>query len=200
MAPVYADHPFTCIPTPVFANKQKGITSDMFDEIASEMAIVHNIMVVGLNAIYLQAPHVKPADEKGFLNLVRNWYELLHHHHSDEEASFFPIVEAMTGETGIMEVNVGQHHAFHEPLEAFHARFEAFAAGQEKYDGKKLVKLIDAFGPLLVQHLAEEIPTLLGLRKYGAEKMAGLHEKFQEQGERIMVRYDVRQDAIRVRS
>lgn len=159
MAPVYADHPFTPIPTPVLTNKQNGVASDMFDQLASEMALVHNMLVLGLNAIYLQAPHIKPADEKGFLNLIRIWYGMLHHHHSDEETSFFPIVEDMVGEKGIMDANVEQHHAFHEPLHAFHACFEAFAAGEEKYDGNRLVELIDAFGPVLVQHLADEIPT-----------------------------------------
>lgn len=193
MAPVYADHPFTPIPTPVFANKQNGITSDMFDQLASEMALVHNMLVLGLNAIYLQAPHVKPADKKGFLNFIDIWYKLLHHHHTDEEQSFFPIVENMVGEKGIMDANVEQHHVFLEPLEAFHACYEAFVSGKEKYDGGKLVRLIDAFGPTLVQHLGDEIPTLQGLKKYGAEKMADLPKKFEEQGEKTMVRDNLSQ-------
>ncbi len=196
MAPVYADHPFAPIPTPVLSNKQNGVTSDMFDEIASEMAIVHNMIVLGLNAIYLQAPHIKPADEKGFLNLIRIWYELLHRHHSDEEENFFPFVEALAGVKGIMNANVEQHHAFHKPLEAFHACFEAFAAGTDRYDGNKLVGLIDAFGMMLTQHLADEIPTLQGLKEYGADKMADLPKRFGEQGEKTMVRGAVQQDAL----
>lgn len=64
MASVYADHPFTPIPTPVFANKQNGITSDMFDQLASELALVHNMLVLGLNAIYHQALYIKPPTRK----------------------------------------------------------------------------------------------------------------------------------------
>ncbi|OIW24587.1 hemerythrin HHE cation binding domain-containing protein [Coniochaeta ligniaria NRRL 30616] len=188
MAPIYADHPFPLINSPEFANKQNGVPTDLFDHCASEMACVHNLMVRGLNAIYLQAPHIKPADEKAFVNFIRIWHQLLHAHHSGEEDHFFPILEAMAGEKGMMEANVEQHHAFHDPLHAFHEYIEAVAAGKDKYDGQKIVGLIDAFGPMLMQHLADEIPTIQGLRKYG-DKMADLQKKFDDEGEENMKKF-----------
>lgn len=188
MAPTYADHPFAVIPSPEYANRQAGTSTDIFDKCASQMACLHNMMVRGLNAIYLQAPHIAPADERNFLNFIRVWYELLRMHHAGEEAKFFPDIEAMAGEKGVMEANVEQHHAFHEPLEAFGLYTDACVAGKDAYDGRKLVGLIDAFGPTLMEHLADEIPTIQGLRKYGPEKMADLPRKFDEEGERAMVR------------
>lgn len=187
MAPVYADHPFPLIKSPEFTNKQNGTETDMFDHCASEMACVHNLLIRGLNAIYLQALYIKPADEKSFVNYILTFSALLHAHHTGEEVDFFPTVEAMAGEKGMMEANVEQHHAFHDPLEAFDQYIKAIAAGQDKYDGKKVVGLIDAFGPALMQHLADEIPTIQGLRKYG-DKMADLQKKFDEEGEKNMVR------------
>ncbi|KAH8903565.1 hemerythrin HHE cation binding domain-containing protein [Coniochaeta sp. PMI_546] len=185
MAPVYADHPFPLIKSPEFTNKQNGTKTDIFDHCASEMACVHNLLIRGLNAIYLQALYIKPADEKSFVNYILTFSALLHAHHTGEEVDFFPTVEAMAGEKGMMEANVEQHHAFHDPLEAFDQYIQAIAAGQDKYDGKKVVGLIDAFGPALMQHLADEIPTIQGLRKYG-DKMADLQKKFDEEGEKNM--------------
>lgn len=189
MSTVYADHPFPLIKTPEYANKINGTKTDLFDHCASEMACVHNLMVRGLNAIYLQAPHIKPADEKGFVHYISLWNQLLHAHHSGEEDEFFPDIEAMAGEKGMMEANVEQHHAFHEPLHAFEGYIEAITAGKDKYDGRKVISLIDAFGPTLMQHLADEIPTIQGLRKYG-DKMADLQKRFDEEGEKNMVRKD----------
>lgn len=75
----------------------------------------------------------------------------------------------MVGEKGIMDANVEQHHVLLAPLEAFQACYEAFVTGKEKYDGDKLVRLIDAFGPTLVQHLGDEISTLQGLSSWRRE-------------------------------
>ena len=189
MAPVYADHPFPLIPSPKYANAKAGIPTDLFDRCASEMACVHNLMVRGLNAIYLQAPHITPADEAGFLHFAAIWYDLLHTHHTGEEVEFFPMLEAMAGEKGIMEANVEQHHAFHDAFEAFAGYVAACTAGKERYDGGKIVEMIDAFGPALMRHLADEIPTIQGLRKYGIEAMKDLPKKFDEEGEKNMVSF-----------
>ncbi len=106
MAPIYADHPFSLIPTPNFSLKDSKTTPDVFDELASEMALVHNIVIRGLNSIYLQAPHIKPVDEKSFCRYIACWYTLLHGHHHGEETMFFPAVEEMTGVKGIMDTTL----------------------------------------------------------------------------------------------
>ncbi|KAK4120480.1 hypothetical protein N657DRAFT_692966 [Parathielavia appendiculata] len=186
MAPVYADHPFPVIPTPVFLAKSKNEEPDMFDELASEMVHVHNMMIRGLNSIYLQAPHIKSADEKGFCKYILLWHELLHGHHSGEEALFFPEVEKLTGVKGIMETNVEQHKAFHDGIGRFKAYAQSVIAGGQKYEGSKVVAMINEFGPALIQHLTDEIPTVLGLRQYGKDRLAGLPKVFDQEGEQAM--------------
>ncbi|KAK3385611.1 hemerythrin HHE cation binding domain-containing protein [Podospora didyma] len=132
------------------------------------------MMTRGLNSIYLQAPHIKPEDEKAFCKYVLCWHLFLDLHHSSEEADFFPMIEQMAGETGIMAANVEQHYAFDDGLEKFGAYFRDVQAGKEKYDGKKVGALINSFGEILTQHLHSEIPTLVSLKRFGPEKMNGL--------------------------
>lgn len=188
MAPTYADHPFSLIPSPAYSNKQAGTKTDLFDHCASLMATVHNLIVRGLNALYLQAPNVAPADEPYFLNFAGVWYELLHAHHLCEEQHFFRKVDAMAGEKDTMEANVEQHDAFRGQLEEFGAYIDACVTGKAKYDGKKLLAIVDSFGPALMRHLADEIPSIQELRKYGVEKMATLEKALNEDGQQAMVR------------
>ncbi|KAK0712359.1 hemerythrin HHE cation binding domain-containing protein [Lasiosphaeria miniovina] len=187
-AAVYADHPFSLIPTPTYKLKQENpdYKPDLFDDTASEMALVHNMMIRGLNAIYLQAQHIKQSEQKDFCKFIINWHLLLHLHHGNEEDQIFPIIEKMAGVTGIMEVNVEQHHAFHDPLDKFIAYTNDVIAGKQKYDGAVVVASIDEFGPLLVTHLADEIPTLLALRQYGLEKMKGMPALLSQAAEHAM--------------
>lgn len=151
------------------------------------MACVHNMVARGLNAIYLQAPHIQAKDAKAFCTFITHWYNLLHLHHAGEEEDFFPTIEKMAGEKGIMEHNVDQHHAFLGGFEALGSYAKACAAGDQKYDGRKVVEMIDGFGSELSQHLADEIPTIEGLRRFGEEKMAGLTAVLDREGERNQV-------------
>ncbi|CAK7210093.1 hypothetical protein SCUCBS95973_000675 [Sporothrix curviconia] len=168
MAPVYADHPFSLIPDP----RPEGVNTvdDMFDDVATEMACVHNCLIRGINAIYLQAPHIQPADQKAFLNFASLWGKMISLHHTEEEAIFFPGIEKIAGEPGIMSGNVEQHHLFHDGLEQFVAYVQACLEGKEAYDGKALVGIIDSFGAVLTEHLVDEIKVLMDLRKYGTEQ------------------------------
>ncbi|CAK7210957.1 hypothetical protein SEUCBS140593_001005 [Sporothrix eucalyptigena] len=168
MAPVYADHPFKLIPDP--RPEGEKTQNDMFDDVATEMTCVHNCFIRGINAVCLQAPYVKPAETKAFLNYAQLWSKMLHMHHKEEEAIFFPGVEKIAGEEGIMAANVEQHHAFHEGLERYEAYIQACLENKEQFNGKVLVEIIDTFGAILTQHLTEEITTLMDLRKYGTEQ------------------------------
>ena len=159
----------------------------MFDKLASEMAHVHNMLIRGLNSIYLQAPHIKPADEKPFCKYIMGWYDLLHIHHDGEEAMFFPIVEKMTDTKGIMDTNIDQHKAFHDGVDELKGYAQGVIAERGRYSGTKLVSLVDGFGTSLVQHLADEIPTILSLRQYGEARMAGLAKEFDAEGDKAMV-------------
>lgn len=153
------------------------------------MSTVHNLLIRGLNSIYLQAPHIKPADEKHFCEYMKIWcLSVLTHHHEEEEL-FFPWVEKLTSVKGLMDKNLEQHHAFHVGLDVFDEYVKGVLAGKQKYDGAKVVELIDGFGAVLAQHLSDEIPTLLALKQY-ADVLTGansLPKKFDEMGKQAMV-------------
>lgn len=158
----------------------------MFDGLASDMTLVHNAIIRGLNSIYLQAPHIQPADEKGFCRYISSWCQFIAVHHSGEEQHFFPFVEEKTGIKGIMDANIGQHKTFHDGIEELEAYVGAVLADKEKYDGSRVVGAIDRFGAVLAQHLTDEITTILDLRPYG-DKLVELPELFDREGGRAMV-------------
>lgn len=151
------------------------------------MANAHNMMVRGLNAIYLQAPHIQPKDEKDFCTFITHWQKLITTHHRGEEELAFPKIEAMSGVKGLMDRNLEQHHAFHDGLAAMGTFATEVISGKTKYDGAKLIGIIDDFGPIVVQHLADEIPTISNLREYGDEKMGGLPKMMEEEGAKATV-------------
>ena len=61
------------------------------------MALLHNSALRGYNSIYLQAPHVKPADYADFIGYCLTWHKFVKHHHDDEEANLFPKVLKVLG-------------------------------------------------------------------------------------------------------
>lgn len=150
------------------------------------MACVHNMMIRGLNSIYRQAPHIKPQDVKSFLGYSACFYELITVHHAGEEDFLFPKIEEMSGDKGIMDHNVEQHHAFHNGIEKYNDYIKACLSGTETYDGAQLTAIIDDFGKILADHLRDEIPTLIGLAQYG-DKMDKLEKIFEEFSDRDTV-------------
>ena len=148
------------------------------------MCLAHNLLTRWLNSIYLQAPHVQtPTDKSDFIIYAQVWHESIHHHHSMEEAYFFPWIETYSGEKGIMDKNVEQHEAFHAGLAEFGEYVNKVTV--EEFDGMKLRGIVDRFGEKLVLHLREEIVTLMGLERFGGEKLrkswADLEVKVQEE-------------------
>ncbi|KAF1998945.1 hypothetical protein P154DRAFT_494699 [Amniculicola lignicola CBS 123094] len=130
--------------------------------IANEMAFAHNCMLRGLNAIYLQAPHIPPADVPDFLFFIKSWGEWIAHHHHMEETMMFPGFESIEGVAkGSLQGNVDQHHAFSGGLEAITAY--ATKTPAVEYSGIRVKGLCDAFGDALSEHLADEISTLLAM-------------------------------------
>lgn len=185
-ANVYADHPFTLLETPV-SKLPSGSESKSLERVASIMVLVHNIIFRGLNSIYLQAPHVTPADALAFAHYMHQWHRMLHEHHHGEETICFPAIERLTGEEGIMEVNVAQHREFGDGLAAFEKYTLECIADPTRFDGHRVIKIVDSFGDVLNQHLNEEISTLLALERFGEEKMAPLESIFGEEGKEVMV-------------
>ena len=135
---------------------------------ATEMALVHNIFIRVLNCIYLQALNVESEkDTSDFIIFTWSWVLTLHEHHRNEENIFFPMLEDYIGTKGAMEKNVEQHHAFEPGLNALETYVVAVKDGKEKYDGAKIIALIDSFGPVLAKHLTEEIVSFEELEKLG---------------------------------
>lgn len=131
------------------------------------MALVHNCIIRALNSIYIQAPHIQPRDYKSFVCYSVATFEALSAHHDGEEKYFFPELERMTGEKGIMDGNVKQHEAFHDGFEAWGNWIKNLKAGNGVFESRRCIELMDAFLIPLATHLADEIPTLLGLSKFG---------------------------------
>ncbi|KAG4432198.1 hypothetical protein IFR05_012321 [Cadophora sp. M221] len=165
----WADGPFPLMETP---RKKRGI-ADIKKETgairaATEMCLIHNVIIRVLNCIHLQAPNVKlEKDITDFTTFMHAFIILLHEHHSSEEKHAFPLLEADIGTPGIMEKNVAQHHAFYPGLDRFEDHVKLLREGKETFDGAKVQKLLDDFAPILVQHLSDEIGTFEELETFG---------------------------------
>lgn len=132
------------------------------------MIIVHNLLLRGINSIYLQCINVErdPAVVPDFVSYAETWGKTVHEHHDAEETLVFPEMEELAGEPGLMEANVAQHKAFHDGVGTYQAYLADVGAGKEKYDGQRLKAIIDSFMPVLRQHLSDEIDSLMALEKY----------------------------------
>lgn len=182
----WADTPYALLPMPGQPGAPTCANPDVLAT-CIEMANVHNLLLRGLNSIYLQAPHVtKPADIADLLFYTHAWTGTVHHHHSLEEKIFFPQMEVLAKEAGLegvtMEGNVEQHHAFERGLEETKKWVEEVRAGKQEYDGKKLVAYIDSFAPTLTQHLHDEIETLVKLDKCDGKKVKNALKETAEAG------------------
>ncbi|KAF2740761.1 hypothetical protein EJ04DRAFT_424222 [Polyplosphaeria fusca] len=172
--------PMHLIPSPL---ARTGATDD-FTVTATEMAMVHNCIIRAFNSIYIQAPHIPTRDQKSFIAYMMAAYQGLEAHHDGEETFFFPEIEKATGETGLMAANIQQHAAFHSGFHTWGAWLEALQRGATPYSGNACRELMDAFMDPLSVHLADEIPSLLALAKYG--DALPLRALSQAEGEKVM--------------
>jgi hemerythrin-like domain-containing protein len=140
------------------------------------MTNVHNALIRGLNAIYLQCTHVhSETDIHDFAFFVQAWGDSVHHHHHSEETAFFPAFEKIAKESGateeVMKENVEQHHRFDPGLTKTIDYVKDVLEKKQEYDSAKLKAMIDDFAPALIEHLGDEIKTLLALEPYDGPKM-----------------------------
>jgi len=149
---------------------QKGLPIRPSHHMAAEMLQVHNVLLRGMNSIYLQATGVEktasPGVVRDFVSYAGVWAQLVEEHHSTEETLVFPELEALLAAPGLMAGNVAQHRAFHAGLDAYDAYVRAVLAGTEAYDGVRFRAIIDGFMPALREHLSDEIDTLLRLQEH----------------------------------
>ncbi|KAJ6444369.1 hemerythrin HHE cation binding domain-containing protein [Purpureocillium lavendulum] len=137
---------------------------------AAEMCIVHNCLIRGINAIYVQCVNVATKgtdqDKIDFVGFARAWGTMIEEHHSIEETDVFPEINDLAGVPGLMDANVEEHAVFHDGLALFIAYLDKVKAGEEALDGGKLQGIINDFMPVLRDHLEHEITTLVELEKY----------------------------------
>ncbi|KAF4446861.1 hypothetical protein F53441_9565 [Fusarium austroafricanum] len=154
---------------------------------AAGMAVVHNLLIRGVNAIYLQAVNVAEKgtqkDKMDFCNFAWSWTVEITDHHNTEESMIFPQINEICGVPGLMDANINEHKLFHEGLDSFRGYLDKVRKEEEQLDGNKLREIIDSFMPVLRNHLENEIDTLVGLEKYADKCDWG--EWFEKKGAEI---------------
>ncbi|RFU27023.1 hypothetical protein B7463_g9300, partial [Scytalidium lignicola] len=169
MGKAWADGPFKLIETPNKARHEKGEEETGSSHAATEMALVHNVLIRVLNAFYLQAKNIDANNKKDvedFVGFMSSWSLTLHAHHDSEEEVAYPLLNKYIGIENYMEPNIDQHRAFGPGLQAFDEYLQSVKEGKEKYDVVKVQKLVDGFAPILVSHLTDEVNFISGLEKY----------------------------------
>ena len=165
------------------------------------MSTVHNGLIRGINACYNQCINVAAKgthkDKVDFANFAAQVAQILHEHHDMEEEQLFPQINVMAGVPGLMDGNVAEHLAFHEPFDKYEAYLTDVKTEKVELDGEHMRKLIDDFmGPLYI-HLVGEIDSLVALEKYGDD--IDWHTWFNGEVEKMNKGF-MKQSAFRVRS
>jgi hypothetical protein len=141
------------------------------------MRVYHNMLLRGLNSIYLQAANIPAGASSStaadFVGYAAAWARMLDLHHSHEERVIFPHLEGALSAPGLMAANVAQHRDFEAGLARLQKYLAAVAAaaGQRDeeettppaYNGAELRAVIEDLAPTLRTHLADEIVTLAAL-------------------------------------
>jgi hypothetical protein len=172
--------PMELIPTPYH---QTGATDD-FTAAASEMALVHNCIIRALNSIYMQAPHIPAAEHTNFVKYCMATYQGLTSHHHGEEKHFFPEIERLTGDKGLMEANVEQHKVFETSFVAWGDWLQLVDSHKTDFRPDMCLSLMDDFIPSLSTHLSDEIATLTSLSRYSG--MLDLRALMKAEAEKTM--------------
>jgi len=134
------------------------------------MTNVHNIIIRGLNSVYLQAPHVAAHDYKSFIGYSLGWHRVTDHHHYSEEEYFFKGLHEKIG-SEVMLASQAEHRKFHDGMGLYHSYLTSLAGKEDQFDSKKLLEIIDGFSGPLYTHLTNEIGALLDLEKLGQTKV-----------------------------
>ncbi|KAI1766088.1 hypothetical protein GGR53DRAFT_488050 [Hypoxylon sp. FL1150] len=180
----WADSPITLVTTPQFETKK----TDIFTTGATHMALLHNAILRGYNSVYQQAPHVKPTDKADFIGYALTWHKFVATHHDDEEATLFPKVEAVLGDTDIWAGTHKEHEAFLGGLAEFEKYLRSVETKPAEFSGEALVKIMDAFQEPFEQHFHSEIRTIANLAahpnapKPGSEEEAAASATFKSWG------------------
>ncbi|KAF8608153.1 hypothetical protein BDV93DRAFT_519217 [Ceratobasidium sp. AG-I] len=123
------------------------------------MAALHNILIRSFNSIIYHAPNVGPTDVPPFMKYCRSVSAFVHEHHATEEQLVFPFFESKLGK-GAMDANVTQHQDFLPQYNEWDQLCQDIQSGKSQYEAESFVTSLRKSTDLLVEHLADEIPTM----------------------------------------
>ncbi|KAH6682685.1 hypothetical protein B0J14DRAFT_555972 [Halenospora varia] len=141
------------------------------------MALLHNIILRGLNSILLIAPHIPspptstpsyslPQDVTDFLAYCQCFSTVLRSHHAAEESVYFPLLESMISVPkfkGTADKNHDEHESFLKGLRDFDTCVNGILEDKEEWKGEKLVRKVEGFAGDLHRHLVHEVEVLASL-------------------------------------
>ncbi|KAF8732650.1 hypothetical protein AX14_004095 [Amanita brunnescens Koide BX004] len=136
-----------------------GDWQNAYESQAINMGAAHNTFIQSINAIVKHAPNITENKIQPFLIFALTAISALHHHHHVEETFAFPRYEEKLGK-GAMQVNVEQHEQFLPKVEELEQYLKEVQEGKAKYDGKRIIDIVESFGDVMIQHLTEELATL----------------------------------------
>ncbi|RFU28670.1 hypothetical protein B7463_g7680, partial [Scytalidium lignicola] len=178
----WMDQPFDLIYT-TGVQSRTDIPRDHYAiTLARNMALGHNMILRGFNAIYNQCLSVTKgtAQAKDMLIFSQCMFSMLKSHHDMEEEHFFPLLENALEKPGLMAVNVQEHKDFEEALHQFQKY--VFDTGPTDFDGKGLQSLIEGFRLLLQKHLHSEIATMLDLHVADSKVLKNVWKRVAKEG------------------
>ncbi|KAF9485710.1 hypothetical protein BDN70DRAFT_974564 [Pholiota conissans] len=166
---IAADHegPYPCIPITCNFDLDFGDHNNIALWFADDLALTHNVIIRGLNSIWLKAPLVSPEDEADFVGYCLVCVDLIRAHHKAQETIIFPLLQERID----MRTNVVEHLSFEAALHDFEVYLKQLQAKKAIFDNFKILELRKAFGSVLVQHFHAEIPLLF-------DKFGGLEDHY----------------------
>lgn len=106
------------------------------------MALIHNILLRGLNSIYNQALNISfSEDVTDFMIFCDAWSCTMHSHHKTEEEVYFPMLEEQCTKKGVASRNHDEHETFLRGFGVFDEFVRGVREGEREYGGLDLVRL-----------------------------------------------------------
>ncbi|KAJ9605563.1 hypothetical protein H2200_010220 [Cladophialophora chaetospira] len=171
-SPRYVDDHYPLITTIRTENIPSSVSKDHSAFwCARQMAQIHNTIIRALNASWNHSISVKPDTQEAadFLLFNQQLFHTLDHHHHVEDDYMFPAFEKLLGQPCAMEENTKGHESFAEGLAIF--RKYVSVTKSSEFNGVTLRHIIEAFAPNLIQHLHDEIPTLVNLHVLDSKEL-----------------------------
>ncbi|KAK0118896.1 hypothetical protein ONS95_007768 [Cadophora gregata] len=107
-------------------------------------------------------------------------------HHTHEEVHYFPAIERVTDQKGIMDSEAKEHSSFHEGLKSFKNYLTSLKMPTD-FRPIKLLSIMDTFSQPLYSHLASEPQAILALSRFASpERQFDLLKIEHEEGKKAV--------------